>query len=115
MKKLFFVLSILSLTFISAIASNDKADKPETPATTFSMSGKVLDAVTGEALAGAIVEIEGSNISVFTDLDGQFSINNIQRGTYSLKVKYISYEDKKIDAVKVEAQNNQLEVNLKSK
>ncbi len=110
-----FLLVFFFISSATVIAENDGAKSPETPASTLSMSGKVLDATSGEALAGALVEVEGSNIRVFTDLDGQFTITNMQSGTYALKVKYISYEDKKVEAVKVDTKNNTLNISLQSK
>ncbi len=115
MKKILIAFAILSVFLVSANASNEKADKPEAPAAKINMTGKVVDALTGEALAGAVVEIEGTQISVFTDLDGQFNISELNAGTYALKVKYISYEDKKVESVKVDVQNNTLDISLQSK
>ncbi len=117
MKKIIIALVVFTAIFAQSatFASNDKTNTPDAPATAVSISGKVLDAITGEALVGAVVEVEGVDVSVFTDLEGQFSINNVQSGTYVLKVKYISYEDKKVESVKVDSRNNNVDITLQSK
>jgi len=117
MKKIITALVVFTAIFAQSatFASNDKTNTPDAPATTVSISGKVLDAITGEALVGAVVEVEGVDVSVFTDLEGQFSINNMQSGTYVLKVKYISYENKKVESVKIDSKNNNVDITLQSK
>ncbi|MBN3035028.1 MAG: TonB-dependent receptor [Bacteroidales bacterium] len=54
--------------------------------------GKIIDAETGEELIGAAVILEGTTIGASADLDGNFSIENIDPGTYDVKCQYISYE-----------------------
>jgi len=59
-----------------------------------SIQGKVTDAVSGEALVGANVFIEGTSLGAATDFEGLFRISNVSPGTYSLKISYIGYESK---------------------
>lgn len=56
------------------------------------LTGTVTDSRTGETLPGvnvAIVEIERG---AATDADGQFTINNVPAGTYTLRASFIGYK-----------------------
>ncbi|MBI1223131.1 MAG: TonB-dependent receptor [Bacteroidetes bacterium] len=56
------------------------------------VSGKVIDANTGEELIGASVYLKSKpTIGVTTDLDGRFLIENAPVGKDTLVVSYISY------------------------
>ncbi len=67
------------------------------------LSGKVLDVKTNEAIIGANVIIEGTTVGAATDIDGKFQINNIKPGTYNIIVSFITYKTQKISAVVVES------------
>ncbi len=82
---------IILLTGIIAIAGNTKDDKEKNG--TQQISGKVIDKVSGEEIAGAEIKL-GDKI-IYTDLNGNFSAN-VQISTTELLVKYISYSDTKI-------------------
>ena len=68
-----------------------------------SISGKVFDKQTNEALIGASVSIENSNLGASSDLDGNYEIRNLQAGNYSIRVSYISYRTIVIKNIKVES------------
>lgn len=65
------------------------------------ISGKIIDATTGEVLPGATVMIEGTFKGASADFDGNFTLNNITIGTHTIVISYITYETKKIAGVKV--------------
>ncbi len=67
------------------------------------ISGKILDAKTGETIIGANILIEGTSRGAATDVNGDFTISNVEPGTYSLRVTYISYAKKTITGVQVQA------------
>jgi len=117
MKKVFISFFVLSLIFASnsLTAGNDIPSNPPSVASNISLTGKVTDAITGETLAGAMVEVEGTQISVFTDLEGEFSINELSLGTYNLKVKYISYQEKTIESVELIEKKTCFDIALQSK
>jgi hypothetical protein len=75
----------------AVIAANTKA----------SISGKVLDIKTGESLAGVSISIEGTNIKVYTDLDGSFSVDGITPGNYNLVLSLISYKSSLVENIKI--------------
>lgn len=64
--------------------------------------GTVVDAQTGETLIGVNVFIEGTLIGKSTDLDGNYSIDNLEPGTYVLVASYISYSRKRVTDVVIE-------------
>lgn len=68
---------------------------------TGNIKGSVIDSKTGEALIGATVLIEGTQIAVFTDIEGKFSMNKVQLGVYNLSISHIKYEKKVISGVDV--------------
>ena len=85
----FFVLIILLTQYIFA-------------GTTGKIAGQVVDAQTGEALAGVNVIVENSALGASTDVDGYYVIINIKPGTYTLKISYIGYAEHAIQEVQVQ-------------
>ncbi|MBL7935207.1 MAG: TonB-dependent receptor, partial [Bacteroidia bacterium] len=62
--------------------------------------GKIIDSKTGETLPGATVLIEGTTKGASADFDGNFSLNGLQPGKYTLIASYITYDNKKfVDVV----------------
>lgn len=55
------------------------------------VGGKVIDAASGEPLAGAVVNID--ELWAVTDENGAFSIERVADGKYSLKVSLLGYVD----------------------
>ncbi len=60
--------------------------------TTGKLAGTIKDAQTGEALVGANVIIEGTNLGAATNINGEYVILNISPGRYNVKFSYIGYE-----------------------
>ena len=56
------------------------------------IEGKVSDATSGEALPGANIILVGSNLGASSDRFGEYTINNVPVGNYTLKVSYIGYQ-----------------------
>ncbi len=65
------------------------------------ISGKVLDADSGEPLPGANVMIIGTNYGAAASPDGDYYIINIPPGTYDVKAQFIGYEAMTFKGVKV--------------
>ncbi len=65
--------------------------------------GRVTDAETGEELIGAAILIESTIQGSSADLDGNYDIENVNAGTYSLRCSFISYETQLITGVEVKA------------
>lgn len=91
MKKITLIFSaiILSALINTSFAGKTGGEVPKT----VSISGIVVDKTSQEAIAGALIKIEGTEIEVYTDLDGKFAITNIVPDTYRIKCSMISYTD----------------------
>ena len=61
------------------------------------IKGTVRDAVTGESLPGANVFIQGTSIGTATNLEGEYIINNVPPGNFTLTISYIGYMKKEFD------------------
>jgi outer membrane receptor for ferrienterochelin and colicins len=55
------------------------------------VTGEVRDANNNRSLAGANVVLEGTNFGHSTDLDGQFELDNLPSGSYTLTVSHLGY------------------------
>jgi len=70
------------------------------------IAGRVTDFVTGQAIAGAIVELEGTKLRTQAGRDGFFHFVDLQKGAYTLIVSVpragSRYQTKEIEDVKVE-------------
>jgi hypothetical protein len=69
--------------------------------TTGKISGKVVDADTGEPLIGVNVLLEGTSQGAAADIEGFYFINNISPGAYSLKISSVGYEPKMVTGIRV--------------
>jgi len=67
-----------------------------------SIKGLVSDKVTEEPLAGVNVIVEGTYLGASTDVDGFFTISNVEPGVYSLEVSYVSFKIIKQTGVRIE-------------
>jgi len=56
------------------------------------LSGKVTDLTTGEPLIGANIIVVGTSLGAATDISGEYSISNLNSGTYDVKASYIGYQ-----------------------
>jgi TonB-dependent receptor len=55
------------------------------------IKGKVIDKDTGTSLPGANVFLENTNYGTAADMDGNYLIENVPPGEYTLKIKYLGY------------------------
>ncbi|HTY39281.1 MAG TPA: TonB-dependent receptor, partial [Bacteroidota bacterium] len=67
------------------------------------LRGKVTDKESGEALIGANVTVDGTNLGAATDVNGEYVILSVPPGIYTLKVTYIGYSPVTISNVSVNA------------
>jgi hypothetical protein len=64
------------------------------------IAGKVTDEATGEALAGAQIQIVGTTMGAAADPQGQYFILNVPPGTYTLRVSFMGYTTQEITDVR---------------
>ena len=57
-----------------------------------SISGKITDASTGDALPGAHIVLQNSMKKTVSSLNGDFKMTNIKNGDYEITVSYLGYE-----------------------
>lgn len=77
-----FVLKLLFILFVVNISAQTKKGI---------ISGKIIDHLSKEPLAGATVTIVGTKFGAQTNLSGEYKIINLDDGNYGLKVSYIGY------------------------
>lgn len=56
-----------------------------------SITGKVIDAETGNALSGVVVLLDGTKNGTVTDDSGSYQIENVPPGVYRVKARFIGY------------------------
>ena len=66
------------------------------------ITGKIYDDATGEALVGAIVRAVGVPGGAITDLDGSFTMN-LDPGTYTFTFNYIGLSENEISNIVIKA------------
>lgn len=79
-KKSFLLLACL-LCAVSAFTQKTNA-----------ISGKVIDALSNEALVGATIQIEGTELGTVSDANGLFNLGGILKEEITIKVAFIGYE-----------------------
>lgn len=85
MKKSVLAVAIILVASFSALAGGKNVNN--------SIKGTVVDN-NQEVIAGALITIEGLDQKVYTDLDGNFEIENIDGK--AINVSFVSFEDKSI-------------------
>ena len=85
---------LFSLTGInSTVLAQDDGD----------ISGVITDDESGETLPGVNVIIKGTSLGAATNIDGEYTIENIRPGEYSIQVSYVGYQRTLLTGIEVEA------------
>lgn len=118
MKTLLTLVAVLLLSFSVNAENENSIDKVKTEAVSSTESvksvllkGNVSDKENNETLAGATIYIDGEK--VYTDLDGNFSLDDLKPGKHILKAELISYETAEME-VNIN-QNSNLKIHLVQK
>lgn len=82
--KILFTLGILFVVNITAFQSAAFAQ-------TGSLNGVITDSRTGDTLPGVNIFVQELNRGAATDLDGNYSIENLAYGTYNIVVTFVGY------------------------
>ncbi|MFH1213098.1 MAG: TonB-dependent receptor [Candidatus Neomarinimicrobiota bacterium] len=61
--------------------------------------GVVTDSLTSRTLIGANVFLVGTALGSATDIEGNYRIESVRAGDYTLRISYIGYSDKEFDIV----------------
>ncbi|MDP3916033.1 MAG: carboxypeptidase-like regulatory domain-containing protein [Bacteroidota bacterium] len=113
MKKVIFAVLV---AFVATSAFAEKSESKtgsKAEAAVLSLSGNIIDEVSGESLVGVEVKIEGSDIKTYTDFDGHFVINNLKAGPCKLVASYTSY-NKNEKTFNINAKTNQVKIELQA-
>jgi hypothetical protein len=106
-QRIFFSLLVVSLITLPIVLA---AGKPVTPPTaTLTLSGSIVDSETREHLGGVFLYFEEIGKGIYTDPEGNFTLEGIQPGSYQVSLKFISYSDKKM-TLKVRKANKNFQV-----
>jgi len=110
----FFEMLILILTavliFSPALMNGVQAQSSQTGV----IVGKLVDAETGDPLIGANVVLQGTTLGAACDLNGDYRINNVPAGKYSVVFSMIGYTKVTLTEVNVSAgQTTKLDLSLK--
>ncbi|MBU2886051.1 TonB-dependent receptor [Gilvimarinus agarilyticus] len=62
-------------------------------AQTGDIKGQMIDKESGEALIGATVTIQGTSIGAVADVEGNYVLNNLDYGTYTLLFNFVGYTE----------------------
>ncbi len=65
------------------------------------LSGKAVDASTGEPLVGVDILVVGTTRGAATDLEGRYSVIGIPEGTYTVKASLLSYNVIEVTRVRI--------------
>ncbi len=95
MNKYLLTISFLFAASISGFAQNfesaARAERNVNPSVRVSLSGKITDASTGEALPGASIYFIDDKIGAIADGSGKYMITNIPNGHHVVEVSYAGY------------------------
>ena len=107
MRLIVLAIALLSLTTSFAANKNNNEEKLQH----YSISGKVID--NNESLTGVKIILDGKEVVVYTDFDGNFTINNVLAGEHTMALILITYNNKVITFNP--KSNKQLEIVLDAK
>ncbi|MET3112780.1 iron complex outermembrane receptor protein [Pedobacter sp. CG_S7] len=83
MKKIQFTLAVMLLLFSASSYA----------IVLIQFNGKVIDAITKEALPGAVISIPDLRVSAVTNDEGEFILKNVPgKGSFLVQIRYIGYE-----------------------
>jgi len=105
MKTIALVITLFSLTTL--FGNNNNETNPKS----FSISGKVVD--SEESLTGVKIILDGKETVVYTDFDGNFTIDNVLAGEHTISVSLVTYNNKEITFNPTN--NNTLNIELETK
>ncbi len=94
--------------------SNEEKKEKANITVSYSIYGKIIDAQTSESLPGVKILIkEKPELGTLTDLNGNFSLKDLEPQNYTLQVQYIGYQTKEIQEVNPKNLKEALVITLK--
>jgi len=107
--KIVFWLSII--VFFIIISKGSFAQVQQ--ATKGEITGKITDANTSEPLPSANITIKGTYYGAISDMDGNYKIQNVNPGSYTIEISLLGYKNVQVTGFKVNAgETSKLNVKL---
>jgi len=106
MRTIALVIALFSLTTVTA-NNNNNEDKLKS----FSISGKVVD--NNESLTGVKILLDGKETMIYTNFDGNFTLENVLAGEHTISFSLITYNNKEVTFNP--SKENNLEIELETK
>lgn len=94
---LFMLFCVVGMTYANSNkkqGSKAGIDEVQAVLQTISVKGTVVDA-TGEPVIGASIQVKGTGDGVITDIDGNFTLNNVAPNA-TLVVSYVGYQTQEV-------------------
>lgn len=88
MGKFYFFIVIISLVLISGCS---KDDNPVNTTTKGTISGKITDQTSGNAISGASISTQPTTTNATSDNSGNYTISDVEAGSYTLTVTKNGY------------------------
>jgi len=107
-----FSILVFAISIFAANNNGDNSASPKPAVSAVTISGFVEDLTNNEKLVCAKIEIEELGKTLFTDILGNYIIDDIEPGTYSLRISYISYEELELKEITF---TDQKELNIQLK
>ena len=94
-------IGIIMLLIAGLMLTAGLVSAEETDPVTGAVSGKVLDATTGDLIEGALVEVEDSDpvLSADTDPSGEYTIDGVPVGDQKIVASAVGYESEDVGVV----------------
>ena len=91
------LLIVLSFISIYNYAGDEKKNN-KTKVVNSIISGKIIDFSDNQPLAGVKIMVAGYDKAYYTDFDGNYSINDLPKGDYTLSIHMTSFVEKSISS-----------------
>ena len=88
-----YVVSLIALLFAPVLNAQQAPGR---------IVGRVMDASSGSAIAGAQVTVEGTGTAALVDWSGRFALEGVVPGSHVISVRMIGYQHKSVRDVVVE-------------
>ena len=66
------------------------------------IKGQLTDLLTKDAMIGATILVKGTTLGAATDIDGNYAINRVPAGVYSVVISAVGYKTSEINNITVE-------------
>lgn len=83
------ILTMMSLSLVTIAKAQS----------TGSFKGKIIEQATKQPIIGATIQIDDSQTGAATDVEGEFTINNLSVGSHTVTISSVGFQTKKISEI----------------